>query len=134
MTYKEKLLDPRWQKKRLQILDRDNFTCQCCGDNTRTLNVHHKSYFNNPWDVDNTELITYCSDCHLLIELIKKVRDFDKIKKIIKKNLFAATLYAVYIDKDTIDLYILENGIVSYKLTLWENLLDTIKNLIDGNL
>ena len=24
MTYKEKLLDPRWQKKRLQILDRDN--------------------------------------------------------------------------------------------------------------
>jgi len=134
MTYKEKLLDPRWQKKRLQILDRDNFTCQCCADNTRTLNVHHKSYFNNPWDVDNAELITYCSDCHLLIELIKKVRDFDKIKKIIKKNLFAATLYAVYIDKDTIDLYILENGIVSYKLTLWENLLDTIKNLIDGNL
>ena len=47
MTYKEKLLDPRWQKKRLEILNRDNFTCQCCGDDKKTLNIHHKYYNSN---------------------------------------------------------------------------------------
>jgi hypothetical protein len=136
MTYKEKLLDPRWQKKRLQILDRDNFTCQCCGDNTRTLNVHHKSYLNNPWDIDNTELITYCSDCHVLIELIKITHDYHKIKKITKSKLFKnnAFLYTIYLDKDTIDLYIVNDGQAQYQLTLNENYINTIKNLIDGNL
>ena len=137
MTYKEKLLDPRWQKKRLKILDRDDFTCQCCGDNTRTLNVHHKSYLNNnPWDIDNTELITYCSDCHVLIELIKNLHDYSKIKKIIKSKLFKnnAFLYTIYLNKDTIDLYIVNDGQAKYKLTLNENYINTIKNLIDGNL
>jgi len=28
LTYSEKLKDPRWQKKRLEILSRDNFTCE----------------------------------------------------------------------------------------------------------
>ena len=32
MGYSEKLKDPRWQKKRLEILERDNFRCQYCGD------------------------------------------------------------------------------------------------------
>lgn len=134
MTYKEKLLDPRWQKKRLEILDRDNFTCQCCGDKTKTLNIHHKSYYNNPWDVISSELITYCVDCHILMEYIKANHDFDKIKKIIKYNLHAACLYIVYIDKNTIDLYIVKDKIANYKLSLCENYIDTIKNLINGNL
>ncbi len=134
MNYKEKLLDPRWQKKRLEIFERDNFTCQCCEDKTITLHVHHKSYFENPWDTENSQLITYCSDCHLLIELIKKISDFEKIKKIVKKRLFSANLYIVFIDKNTIDLYIVDSGIAMYKLTLCENYIDTIKNLIDGNL
>lgn len=30
--YKEKLKDPRWQKKRLQIFERDDWCCQKCGD------------------------------------------------------------------------------------------------------
>lgn len=66
MTYAEKLLDPRWQKKRLEILNRDNFTCQYCNDKEKTLMVHHTYYEKNkePWEATNDHLITLCSDCH----------------------------------------------------------------------
>ena len=65
MTYQEKLKDPRWQKKRLEILDRDEWCCQICGDGESTLHIHHK-YYNNcdPWDCPEDALITLCEDCH----------------------------------------------------------------------
>jgi len=63
-TYKEKLLDPRWQKKRLEVLSRDSFTCLRCGDDKSTLHVHHNSYKGNPWDVKLEELETICASCH----------------------------------------------------------------------
>lgn len=64
--YFEKLKDPRWQKKRLQILERDKWTCQKCFDNGSTLNVHHKHYLKNkaPWDYPDELLVTLCDDCH----------------------------------------------------------------------
>lgn len=65
MTYSEKLKHPKWQKKRLEILQRDNFTCRHCGDTETTLHVHHEKYTGkNPWDADNDDLITICLDCH----------------------------------------------------------------------
>ena len=66
MTYSDKLKDPRWQKKRLEILNRDNFTCRFCGDSETTLHVHHFVYRKNadPWESDEMELITICADCH----------------------------------------------------------------------
>lgn len=64
MTYSEKLKDPRWQKKRLEILQRDDWTCQNCGDVKTTLNVHHISYYGNPWDQKDDLLITLCKECH----------------------------------------------------------------------
>lgn len=64
-TYAEKLKDPRWQKKRLEILSRDNFTCKCCFNTDKTLHVHHKIYeSNNPWETSSIHLITLCEDCH----------------------------------------------------------------------
>lgn len=64
--YSDKLKDPRWQKKRLEILQRDNFTCRICHDERSQLNVHHIIYNKNkdPWDYDNNILITLCNDCH----------------------------------------------------------------------
>lgn len=44
MTYYEMLKDPRWQKKRLEIMERDEFACRDCGDKESTLNVHHTYY------------------------------------------------------------------------------------------
>lgn len=77
MTYKEKLLSPKWQKKRLHILERDNWTCQLCGDQDTTLEIHHFKYSGNPWDVDDGFLVTYCKHCHGAVELINK--SYDKI-------------------------------------------------------
>ena len=64
--YAELLRDPRWQKKRLEILSRDNFTCLGCGDQERTLHVHHCYYKkgNLPWEYADTSLATLCEVCH----------------------------------------------------------------------
>lgn len=67
MKYKEKLLDPQWQKKRLCILDRDNWKCRICTNDKLTLHVHHIFYDNaypDPWDYPDYCLITLCSSCH----------------------------------------------------------------------
>ena len=66
MTYSQKLKDPRWQKRRLEILNRDNFRCTRCGDHENTLHVHHKMYLSGHevWDYDNMLLTTLCEDCH----------------------------------------------------------------------
>jgi hypothetical protein len=65
-TYFEKLRDPRWQRRRLEIMERDSFTCRICGDAKSTLNVHHLRYEKNadPWDYPDQSLITTCELCH----------------------------------------------------------------------
>ena len=65
-TYSEKLKDPRWQKKRLKVLERDDWTCQCCSETKETLHVHHKKYAKsgNPWDSPMKDLKTLCEGCH----------------------------------------------------------------------
>lgn len=65
MTYSEKLKSPKWQKKRLEILNRDNFQCKFCGDIDNPLHVHHISYCEkDPWDINNDLLLTLCESCH----------------------------------------------------------------------
>lgn len=73
MTYSEKLRDPRWQKKRLEILQRDNFTCKLCSDNTTELHVHHAAYKKglDPWEYQDEWLHTVCSRCHEHAALIR---------------------------------------------------------------
>lgn len=64
-AYAEKLKDPRWQKKRLAILQRDDWRCQVCGTREVTLHVHHAWYSNGePWDATDNSLYTCCADCH----------------------------------------------------------------------
>lgn len=65
MTYAEKLKHPKWQKKRLEILNRDNFKCQSCLNDEEMLHVHHRVYNSKePWDAKNSDLITLCKSCH----------------------------------------------------------------------
>lgn len=65
VTYSEKLKDPRWQKKRLEILQRDEFSCQSCFDDKSTLHVHHRIYVpGEPWEIQNEFLVTLCESCH----------------------------------------------------------------------
>lgn len=66
ISYSEKLKDPRWQRRRLEILQRDEFTCNICGDGTKTLHVHHKWYESGkePWEHPDNCLTTLCVVCH----------------------------------------------------------------------
>lgn len=53
-----------WRK---QVFERDNYTCQCCGDNKGgNLRAHHvlnfSEYLDLRFDINNG--ITLCSDCH----------------------------------------------------------------------
>ena len=89
MTYGEKLKDPRWQKKRLEVMERDGFTCKLCNEDTKTLHVHHKSYQfgKKPWDYELDNFDTLCVPCHELEELAKS-----KLKELVlrleKQNYF----------------------------------------------
>ena len=73
-TYSEKLKDPRWQKLRLQVFERDEFTCRKCDCKENTLTVHHRKYHKsgNPWDIDVDYLVTLCEHCHKNVEDNKK--------------------------------------------------------------
>lgn len=65
--YLELLKDPRWQKKRLEIFQRDLWMCAVCHDTQSTLAVHHRLYLPNrlPWDYPDNLLITLCESCHV---------------------------------------------------------------------
>ena len=65
MSYSQKLKDPRWQKKRLEIFNRDEFTCRDCGAKDKTLHVHHCHYDRRePWEMAEALLLTLCDQCH----------------------------------------------------------------------
>lgn len=70
-TYSEKLKDPRWQRRRLEILSRSDFTCENpgCGSKTNTLHVHHLDYLPNaePWEYSDEYLMALCEPCHALV-------------------------------------------------------------------
>jgi len=64
--YSEFLKSPKWQKKRLEIMQRDGFKCAICKNTERMQHVHHISYIEGkkPWEYDNNMLITLCDQCH----------------------------------------------------------------------
>lgn len=75
MTYIEKLKDPRWQRKRLEVLQRDEFTCVVCQATENQLHVHHRQYRKgaDPWDYNDGNFVTLCDDCH---QVVKDVQEF----------------------------------------------------------
>jgi hypothetical protein len=65
-AYLEKLRSPLWQKKRLQVFERDKWTCRTCSATDKTLHVHHVFYRPGcePWDYPIWAFLTLCADCH----------------------------------------------------------------------
>ena len=66
--YSELLRDPRWQRKRLEVLQRENFQCEMCDSRTTTLNVHHRYYVAHrlPWEYPDFCYQCLCEDCHAI--------------------------------------------------------------------
>ena len=67
--YKKLLLNPKLQKKRLEILQIDNFSCVVCGNGIDTytkVHVHHLSYRKGciPLEFDINDMIVLCQKCH----------------------------------------------------------------------
>ena len=59
-----KYQDPRWQKLRLKVFERDNFTCKGCGAKDKPLHAHHIRYCGEIWESPLEDLVTQCKDCH----------------------------------------------------------------------
>jgi|SRR5579864_9673791 len=73
MIYADLLRSPHWQRKRLKICERDNWTCLRCLDTERELQVHHTFYDGRkPWDYPDESMKTLCVDCHALITDLQK--------------------------------------------------------------
>jgi len=82
MDYSEQLKSPMWQKKRLKVMERDNFECKCCGNKENTLNVHHYKYKNNvmAWEYPDSILITLCEKCHEFTHSIDEIFNVNYIR------------------------------------------------------
>lgn len=81
-TYTELLRDKKWQKKRLEVFQRDEWTCTKCSyktDEYQSLHVHHKRYLAgyNPADYDLDDLETLCEECHRKEHGIIDVSEYD---------------------------------------------------------
>ena len=50
----------------MEVLERDDWQCQKCGNKKLTLHVHHLRYLPNkdPWEYGTNDLLTLCADCH----------------------------------------------------------------------
>jgi hypothetical protein len=64
--YSEKLKDPRWQKKRLELLEAADWKCQDCQEKTKTIHVHHGYYARGkmPWEYEDYTYRVLCEECH----------------------------------------------------------------------
>lgn len=65
-NYAEKLKNPKWQRRRLEVLEKHSFKCEWCSSSDKTLHVHHAYYIPNrePWEHPDTSLMCLCADCH----------------------------------------------------------------------
>lgn len=119
-TYSEKLKSPKWQKRRLEIMERDGFQCQMCFDRDETLTVHHKEYINGrePWEYEDKHLITLCEDCHESVHLWE-----NNYKKYPER-------YLMFGFKNITDLRILIERIVAIERVEGDNAIHTITQLL----
>jgi 5-methylcytosine-specific restriction endonuclease McrA len=66
MKYEDKLRDPRWQKRRREILALAGYCCERCMSIEPPLHVHHRAYRDGaePWEYADDELECLCENCH----------------------------------------------------------------------
>lgn len=134
-TYQQKLKSPHWQRKRLEILQRDNFACTLCCDTETTLHIHHEKYSGEPWEIPNEHLKTVCEDCHDILHVIKDAKQDPKgVVKIFK--LFGTPRNCAFAYSDFgVGIFIKENNVMSMTVMMSYDFIATInenKPLING--
>ena len=65
---------PKWQEKRLHIMQMDGFKCRRCSEKDKPLHVHHLKYKKGakPWEYPDSNLVTLCESCHEEFHLMKQ--------------------------------------------------------------
>lgn len=100
MTYAEKLRDPRWQRKRLEVMERDGWKCRDCGNANETLTVHHCFYEKGgPWETDERFLITVCQICHEDRQAVELTLRRHICEKMQMQKLSLLMEFAMYVQK-----------------------------------
>jgi len=122
LYYSDKLKNPKWQKRRLEILNRDNFTCQMCADAETELQIHHKRYSGEPHEAPDEDLITLCKHCHKCETFASKYKL--KIISVFKKG---ADYFARLSDNS---LYIIKGSYFDKKYTEIEMVVPNPKELV----
>jgi|GEM_PF-2580260 len=71
----EDLKNPKWQRTRLEIMQRDNWSCTKCGEKEKPLNVHHIRYIEGrkPWEYCSSDLETICENCHSTLHKVQNL-------------------------------------------------------------
>jgi len=66
VRYSDLLSCVEWKFKRLSVLIRDKCRCQDCSVQNFSNHVHHLHYIKDqlPWEIENSALVTLCSQCH----------------------------------------------------------------------
>jgi hypothetical protein len=94
-TYREQLQHPNWQRKRLEILELANFTCEHCGARDLMLHVHHTYYEKGhaPWEYPDLSLVALCDTCHETAQTQLTV--FHRLIGCLRGNVERLTGYAI---------------------------------------
>lgn len=125
MFYSQKLKDPRWQRRRLEILTRDGFTCQYCFDTTTELHVHHKEYNGHPWEALDEDLVTLCKHCHFVCEAVKDFSGSAEVYIIRKTQLETCIQLIAFANDETcrwVIFYSFQDDELSYTHAISDNI------------
>jgi hypothetical protein len=113
-TYIELLKSPKWQKKRLEILQAADFKCEMCGNHEEELHVHHWTYDSGkkPWEYSEFKLSALCKTCHESVTERKKVleRLIANLEKRASGGMEAVLLFAMVVGSAGIEASLEEMG------------------------
>ena len=104
-----------YSSRREAILNRDNYTCQCCGKKNCRLEVHHIKFRRNGGTDDEENLITLCKECHDgihagTVTLNKKPKKSKNLKHATHMSIIRSRLLREYPDAiETFDFVTNEN-------------------------
>ena len=108
-SWSEQYKDPRWQKKRLELFEENQYTCVMCGQKEEQLHAHHVKYDykKKVWEYD--DLLCLCDTCHTNIHIHKSL-----INKELEENPFIYRVLASVIQCEIYDeffIHLLKNFI-----------------------
>lgn len=136
MTYTKRLANPKWQRKRLHVLERDNFTCKKCGDTETELHVHHIKYQSyNPEETDISLLDTLCSHCHYIISGSEEMtKNYDSLKIAKHLNGYRILFISSYANVLIFDVFTIDMEYLHTIKTEREEIKRDIINMVNNSL